>query len=193
MAEKRIFTVVLAAGASSRFGLPKQLEKYDGTPLVTRAMQLAEEVCGSRTVLVAGHEWRAVVQACRPLRGYFANNVRYRSGMAASIACGVRCVTAAADAVLLLLADQPLVTRAHLDVLIAAFRDSRGNIVATGFARTAGPPVIFPRRYFAELCDLQGDAGARSILARAADRVRTVTFEDASVDIDRPGDLERLR
>ncbi|HWM29258.1 MAG TPA: nucleotidyltransferase family protein [Woeseiaceae bacterium] len=192
MAEKQIFAIVLAAGASSRFGSPKQLEECDGTPLVTRAVQLAENVCGSRTILVAGHEWRAVVHACRPLRGYFANNARYRSGMAASIACGVRCVAAAADAVLLLLADQPLVTRAHLDVLIAAWRDSPGNIVATRFAETAGPPVIFPRRYFTELCDLQGDAGARSILARAADRVRTVTFEDASVDIDRPEDLGRL-
>ncbi|MGH8167267.1 MAG: nucleotidyltransferase family protein [Woeseiaceae bacterium] len=192
MAEKRIFAVILAAGVSSRFGSPKQLEKYDGAPLVTRAVRLAESVCGSRTMLVAGHQWLAVVHACRPLRGYFTNNARYRSGMAASIACGVRSVAAAADAVLLLLADQPLVTRAHLDALIAAFRASPGNITATGFAETAGPPVIFPRRYFAELCDLQGDAGARSILAHAADRVRTVTFENASVDVDRPEDLGRL-
>ncbi|MEX2122315.1 MAG: nucleotidyltransferase family protein [Woeseia sp.] len=192
MADKRLFAIVLAAGSSSRFGSAKQLAHYDGTQLVTRAVRLAESICGSRSVLIAGHEWRAVTDACRPLQGFFVNNANYRSGMADSIACGFRSVAAAADAVLLMLADQPLVTRRHLEQLIAAWHESPGDIAATAFAATAGPPVVFPHRYFDELCALQGDAGARAILTRAAGHVRKVSFESASVDIDRPEDLHRL-
>jgi molybdenum cofactor cytidylyltransferase len=190
--DRRLFSIVLAAGCASRFGSAKQLQKYGDTPLVTRAVRLAESICGPRSVLIAGREWRAVVDACRPLRGFFVNNAGYRSGIGGSIACGVRSVGDAADAVLLLLADQPLVTRHHLEQLIAAWNASPGDIAATAFAATAGPPVVFPRSYFALLSHLRGDTGARSILMRAADRVRTLHFENASVDIDRPEDLDRL-
>lgn len=189
---KRLYALVLAAGTSSRFGSVKQLQEYEHTPLVMHAVRLAESLCGPRSVLVAGHEWQAVVDACRPLRGFFINNARYREGMSTSIACGVKAVADAADAVLLLLADQPLVTGSHLAQLLAAWDESPAHIAATAFAATAGPPVIFPRLYFDELCELQGDHGARSVLTRAADCVREVWFEPAAVDIDRPEDVDKL-
>lgn len=190
--DARLFAVVLAAGSSSRFGSTKQLVTLDDAPLVRRAVRLAEAVCGPRSVLVAGHEWRAVVEACRPLRGFFLYNAQHRSGMGGSIACGVSAVMDAAAAVLLLLADQPLISARHLERLIAAWSVSPEAIAATSFAGTAGPPVIFPRRYFGELRQLQGDRGARAILAGAGGHVTQVRFENAAVDIDRPEDLHRL-
>jgi molybdenum cofactor cytidylyltransferase len=143
-------------------------------------------------VLVAGHEWLAVVAACQPLLGFFANNTRHASGMGASIACGVRSVTGAADAALLLLADQPLITRSHLERLIATWRQSPDGIVATSFAGTRGPPILFPSRYFTELSELQGDQGARSVLTRAGAAVQLVAFGDAAADVDLPPDLDSL-
>ncbi|MEX2497084.1 MAG: nucleotidyltransferase family protein [Woeseia sp.] len=193
MADRQLFAIVLAAGAARRFGSAKQLQEYRGTPLVTRAVRLAESVCGRKTVLIAGNEWRDVVGACAPLQGYFVHNSSYREGLSTSIARGVSSVGDSADAVLLLLADQPLISRAHLENLISQWEESPGRIAATAFADTAGPPVIFPRRYFGELCELKGDSGARTVLEKAGERVRTVECRAASVDVDTPADLDRLR
>ena len=190
---KRLFAIVLAAGTSSRFGSSKQLVTYHGALLVTRAVRLAENICGPRSVLVSGHGWRPVVEACRPLQGFFVNNTRYRTGMGGSIACGVRSVTGAADAVLLLLADQPLITANHLQQLVTTWAQSPDEITATSFAETAGPPVIFPRRYFTKLSELRGDQGAREILASAGSHVHAVKLEEAVADIDVPEDIDRLR
>jgi molybdenum cofactor cytidylyltransferase len=192
----RLFALVLAAGSSSRFGSTKQLARYQGAPLVNRAIHLAESVCGSRSVLVAGHEWRSVVEACGAQRGFFVNNTRYASGMGSSIACGVRSVSGAADAVLLILADQPLVTRRHLEELRATWIASPDEIVASSFSETTlseiiAPPVIFPRRYFSSLRGLEGDRGARDVLALASP-VRTLRLEEASADVDRPEDIGLL-
>lgn len=190
--DDRLFAIVLAAGSGSRFGGMKQLASYDGTPLVAGAVRLAEAVCGSRTVLVAGYEWRAVVDACRPLQGFFTNNTAWRSGMGGSIACGVRAVSEAAGSVLLMLADQPLVTVDHLRRLIAARGESGNSVAVTAFAGTEGPPVIFPATCFGDLGKLEGDQGARALLEKAGTRKRRVVFEPAALDVDVPGDLEVL-
>jgi CTP:molybdopterin cytidylyltransferase MocA len=190
--ERRLFAIVLAAGSSARFGSSKQLATYDGMPLVARAVRLAESICGPRSVLVAGHQWRPIVEVCRPLQGFFVNNIRYRSGMGSSIACGVRAVAGAADGVLLLLADQPLITASHLDQLVITWTRSPDEITATSFAETAGPPVIFPRGYFTALSVLQGDRGAREVLISAGSHVHAVTLEEAAADIDVPEDIDRL-
>lgn len=187
----RLFALVLAAGSSSRFRSSKQLALYRGTALVTRAVRLAEALCGPRTVLVAGHDWRRVVEACRPMQGFFVNNTGYSRGMGSSIACGVESVTGAADAVLLLLADQPLVTVDHLEQLVATWTRAPDDVAATSFAETSGPPVIFPGRLFAALGQLQGDRGARELLA-AGDRLHTVRLDAAATDIDVAEDMARL-
>jgi molybdenum cofactor cytidylyltransferase len=191
MKEKSVFALVLAAGESSRFGRTKQLENYRGTPLVTRSMQLAEAVCGQNSVLVAGNDWQRVSDICAPLAGFFVVNPRFAAGLASSIECGIRSVAEVADAVLLLLADQPLISRSHLQLLIDTWQASRESIVASAYAGISGPPVIFPRRDFADLTRLSGDSGARSIIEANEDRLKLVGFEPAALDIDRQSDLER--
>ena len=191
MKGKSVFAVVLAAGQSSRFGKTKQLEKYQGIPLVTRSVRLGEAVCGSNTVLVAGNDWQRVTDICAPLAGFFVVNPRFADGLASSIECGIRSIAEVADAVLLLLADQPLITSAHLQVLMDAWQSSRESIVASAYAGTTGPPVIFPRRDFADLMRLSGDRGARSIIDANRERVKVIGFEPAALDIDRQSDLER--
>ena len=191
MKGKSVFAVVLAAGQSSRFGKTKQLEKYQGIPLVTRSVRLGEAVCGSNTVLVAGNDWQRVTDICAPLAGFFVVNPRFADGLASSIECGIRSVAEVADAVMLLLADQPLITSAHLQVLLDTWQSSRESIVASAYAGTTGPPVIFPRRDFADLIRLSGDRGARSMIDANRERVKVIVFEPAALDIDRQSDLKR--
>ena len=129
MPEHSVFALVLAAGESSRFGSTKQLAEYDGATLVGRTVRLAEDVCGERTVLVVGNDWKRVLAACGPLRGFFVRTDTYQSGMASSIACGVNSIAHGADAVLLLMADQPLVTAEHLRALINEWLEAPNEIV----------------------------------------------------------------
>lgn len=187
-----LFAVVLAAGAATRFGSTKQLAIFEGEPLVKRATRLAESSCGRRTVLVCGADWQRVFEACGPLAGFMVRNDQHAGGLSTSIAAGVRAVAEGAQAVLLLLADQPLITSARLERLIDRWKDSPEAIVASRYAGIAGPPVIFPSRFFSDLASLQGDAGARRIIDANESAVKLVAMEDAAVDVDRPNDLERL-
>jgi CTP:molybdopterin cytidylyltransferase MocA len=189
MSESNVFALVLAAGRASRFGATKQLARFGGMPLARRAARLGEAVCGPQTVLVTGHDWRAVFAASGPLAGFFVVNTEFATGLAGSITCGMRAVADSADAVLLLLADQPLITEQHLRVLITSWKKSPDAIVASAYAGIAGPPVVFPQRDFVALLALQGDNRARSILEANRDRLRPVEFAAAATDIDRPEDL----
>lgn len=192
MCENSLFVVVLAAGTASRYGSTKQLAEYAGQPLVSRAIRAAEAVCGANSVLVTGNDWRKVAQACAPLKGFMVVNEEYADGIGGSLSAGVRSVAEVAGAVLILLTDQPLVTGEHLRNVIDSWRSDPNSIVASAYAGTEGPPVIFPQAFFADLMALTGDRGARSVLVTNADRVRTISFEDAAADIDVPGDLEKL-
>ena len=192
MPEYSIFAVVLAAGESSRFGSAKQLAEYDGESLVTRAVRLAEDVCGDRSVLVVGSDWKRVLAACDPLRGFFVCNDNYKSGMASSIVCGVNSVAQSADAMLLMMADQPLISAEHLNSLISEWRGTPNDIVISEYAGVQGPPVVFPAQCFDGLMKLEGDQGARSLLSDAKLSIRSITYDAAAIDIDTPEDLAML-
>lgn len=187
-----VFAIVLAAGGSRRFGRSKLLEPVQGEPLVRRAAILAREVCGDYSVLVTGHERAAVTAAAGDAAQFIIVNDRYEEGIGGSIALAARAVSHAADALLLLFADQPLVTARHLLALLAAWDGTDHEIVATAFSGIVGPPVLFPRSAFPALAELSGDTGAKSLLHDPRFDVTTVTFEDAAIDIDTPADLEKL-
>lgn len=188
-----VFAVVLAAGSASRFGTTKQLSKLDGAPLVRRATNLAQDICANHSLLVAGHDWLAVSAACQPLPGFLLVNDHFAEGIGTSMSRAARSLRHAASAIIVLLADQPLVTRQHLRELRDAWSGADHEIVATAFAGTVGPPALFPRGCFADLQQITGDQGARELLHDARFSVITVAFPDAAIDIDTPQDLDRLR
>jgi molybdenum cofactor cytidylyltransferase len=192
MTGKSLYAIVLAAGTASRFGGTKQLVPYRGLPLVTRAIRNAEAMCGSRSVLVTGYDWKKVAAACEPLQGFLILNPGFTDGIASSLALGVRSVSAVADAVLLMLADQPLVAVPQLDVLVKAWEASPHSICACAYAGTVGPPVIFPRCHFPALMALTGDRGARAVIESNRETLIRVHLDEAAVDIDHPADLRAL-
>lgn len=192
MPEQRVFAVVLAAGESRRFGSTKQLAKIHGVALATRAVRRAEAVFGDRSILIIGCQWQNVLAACGSLRGFFVCNDNYSSGLASSIACGVRSVAPSADAVLLMMADQPLITAEHLRALADAWLVAPNDIVVSEYSGIQGPPVLFPARFFGSLVTLTGEQGARSLLRDAGRSVRGLACDAAAIDIDTTEDLARL-
>jgi len=194
--ELRLFSVVLAAGGSRRFGSPKQLARYRGQSLLRRAADLAASATGPDTLLVLGADWRLMIDELRSGRqlpeSFVALNENFAAGMAGSITCGVRSILPLADAVLILLVDQPLITTSHLLTLKKKWQSSVSNIVVSEFADIAGPPVIFPASCFSSLLKLQGDQGARAVIEQNKANVIGVPFAEAATDIDTPGDLRKL-
>jgi len=190
--EKDVFGIVLAAGAASRYGSTKQLATIDGVTLVHRTCDVAAEVCKSNTVLVVGHDWQAVSDACGLADGFMVVNQEYDSGLGTSIAHAVRSVQHVAAAIVVLLADQVLISSEHLRALVAAWDGAHDQIVATGYADTVGAPVLFPSGCFADLAQLEGDSGGRQLLSDERFHVTKIAFEAAAVDIDTPDDLMQI-
>ena len=187
-----IFIAILAAGQSSRYGTTKQIIEFNGVPLVRRAADTAAEVCENRCVTVIGHDRETVFGTCAANTGFVVVNEDYENGLGTSIAAAARACRSHAGAILVLLADQPLVTAPHLEKIIESWSGADDEIVASTYADTQGPPVLFPRGAFAELCSLDSDNGAHALLRDPRFSLKTVSFEPASVDIDTPADLSAV-
>lgn len=190
--QSTLFAVILAAGRSSRFGATKQTVEFEEVPLVQRAAETAAAVCGERVITIIGHDRENVLDAMNSQSGFVLVNEDYEDGLGTSIAAAARVCRRCSDAMLLLLADQPLVTAEHLENLIAAWSGSSNEIVSTTYDGTRGPPVLFPRNTFEALCRLSGDRGARAVLRDPRYELKTVRFEPAAIDIDTPDDLALL-
>ena len=189
--QKRPSVLVLAAGASSRFHGTKQLARLGETTMVEMVVGAVPRTLVRETVIVLGYRASAVKRSLRGLAGVkFVVNAGYRAGLASSISSGILALARDTDGVLLLLADQPFVTKTMLARMIRLFESgsSTGKIVAAGYGRLVAPPVIFSRAYFPELEALRGDAGARSVIQKHQGALSVV--KAMLSDVDTREDLE---
>lgn len=189
----RLACIVLAAGGSRRLGRPKQLVRFRSRPLLVRAVEAAADASRARPIVVLGAQalrLRSVlIRSKRPCVA--VENPGWHAGLASSLRAGLEAVPDDADAALIVLADQPLVDAAALRRLVAAWRRRPGLPAAAAYEGRLGVPAIVPRRLWPALRRLEGDAGARHVLA-AAPRVTAVAMPEAALDLDRPEDLARL-
>ncbi|HXZ59532.1 MAG TPA: nucleotidyltransferase family protein [Steroidobacteraceae bacterium] len=188
----RLYAIVLAAGASTRFGSPKQLVRIGGRPLLHTVVTRSAEVTGNALIVVLGAGAGELAPLLRHSPGSVVVNRHWREGLASSIRAGVARLPASCAGVMLVLADQAAVTRDDLRRLAGTWRRRPQCIAAALYGGIAGAPAIFPRSTFAELAALRGDSGAQSILRRSADRVIRVPMPAAELDLDTPEDLLAL-
>jgi molybdenum cofactor cytidylyltransferase len=191
-AADRLYAIVLAAGASTRFGSPKQLVRIGGRPLLHTVVTRAAEVTGNALIVVLGAGAAQLAPLLKHSPGAVIINRHWREGLASSIRAGVARLPPSCDGALLVLADQAAVTTDDLRRLAGTWRRRPQCIAAALYAGTAGAPAIFPRSVFRELAALRGDAGARSILRRSPDRLVRVPMPAAEIDLDTPEDLLAL-
>ncbi len=185
-----IAAVVLAAGEATRFGATKQLERYRGKPLVQRAVDAARGAGIEDVVVVVGHDAERVAAAVTDARTVL--NERYAEGQSTSLVAGIDAVGADADAVVVLLADQPGITAEHVRALIDATTVRAEPIVRLVFVDGRGPTLLRPA-IWEEVRALTGDVGARTLAERRPDLVFEAPIaEPAPRDVDTPEDLRRL-
>jgi molybdenum cofactor cytidylyltransferase len=184
-----LHAIVLAGGASTRFGSAKQLVRVAGSPLLHTAVARAAAVAGTATTVVLGARAAQLAPLLTHSPASIVINREWREGLASSIRAGVARLPSSCTAVLLMLVDQAAVTTEDLERLVGAWRRQPDYIVAARHGVTTGVPAIFPRSAFPDLASLRGDVGARLLLQRNPDRVVRVPMASAAIDIDTPEDL----
>jgi molybdenum cofactor cytidylyltransferase len=184
-----LHVMILAAGGSTRFGSPKALTRIAGRPLIQHVIARALALGGQAVTVVVGAHAREIVPAIGSAPVSLVVNRDWDTGMSSSVRAGVERLPGSCAAVMIMLADQPLVGIDSLRRLSATWSTRPKEIVAAQYAGHCGVPAIFPRWCFAELRQLSGDMGARLLLRRHADRTVGVPMPEAAVDIDTPEDL----
>jgi molybdenum cofactor cytidylyltransferase len=192
-----IGAVLLAGGASQRFGAAnKLLADIGGKPLIRG---VAEEAVrsGAEVVVVTGCDRVLIEQALEDLPLRFAHNLSWTRGMGSSIAAGVIAVGSQALGAFIVPGDMPFLTSALLKDLMAAFNENRGASIVYPTTRAGEQrnPVLWPRRFFPLLASLSGPEGAKHLLASSIDSQEQVRVADegAFADIDFPADLDTAR
>ena len=195
--EPRIACVILAAGRSSRMGpRNKLLEAFNGKPIVRC---VAETALASRTrpvLVVTGHMAAEVQAALAGLEVTIVHNAEFAKGMSTSLKAGIAALPAGLDGAVVALGDMPEIGPAHLDRMIAAFEPKEGrSIIVPVHQGKRGNPVLWGAEHFAEMAGLDGDVGARKIIADNAESVVELDLGSAAVlvDIDTPEALAQLR
>lgn len=193
--EPPILGLILAAGTSSRLGRPKQLEPIRGRPLIAHTVEQAQQGALDAVLVVVGNQAEEVTEAMVGFDVDTVFNQDFATGQASSLVVGVReAELRGADAVVVMLADQPGVEPGAIQRLVTARRVHRAKLAMARYGTDRGHPVLFGRELFAELLELTGDTGGRDIIRRhQADLVLVDGGRDTiPVDLDEESDLVRL-
>lgn len=196
----KIAALVLAAGRSSRFiaaggrEATKLVAPVAGKPLARYAVEAALASTARPVVVVTGHARDAVEAALRGLAFQSVDNPAFISGLASSLRAGIAALPPDADGAIVMLADMPAVTSALIDRLVAAFAAQPDAMAATPVgAGRRGNPVLLSAALFPSVAKLEGDEGARRLLAALpAERLIDVPSDDlgATLDVDTPDALD---
>ncbi|WP_350288452.1 nucleotidyltransferase family protein [uncultured Croceitalea sp.] len=188
----KLCVLILAAGSSSRMGSPKQLLAWKNTSLLGHAISQAKQVSDDVFVILGAN--------ANDIRSTIGNDVvvienpNWEKGMGTSIALGVRKLIAlySFEAVLIMLADQPLLEAPYLLGLKENFLGSEYKIVATSYGLKNGVPAVFDASLFADLSVLNEDYGARKLMEAYSDSLKTIDPNGKAIDIDTPDTYQQL-
>ncbi|WP_350334789.1 molybdopterin-binding/glycosyltransferase family 2 protein [Coralliovum pocilloporae] len=186
----RVAAVVLAAGQSRRMGQAnKLLTDYRGELFIRRALDVVRRGGVDELIVVTGHDAERIKAAVPDRDVRFAHNDRFADGLSTSVAAGIAAVPDDVGAVLIMLSDMPLIAPETIRKILLE-RDPAADtaIIVPHFNGQRGNPVLWPRRYFAELQTLSGDQGARALFKAYPDAVIELECGDEGVviDIDTP-------
>lgn len=189
--------IILAAGLSTRMGAAKLILELDGEPVITRVVHAALQSVLARVVLVIAPDSSRLIHALGPI----ASNVKLHlvvnrypeRGMSTSLHAALAAVGPEATGAMVVLGDQPFLTREIIDALVGAFCTDQEKIVQPAVRGRPTTPVIFPADLFPQLLETVGDVGGREVVNRNRDRVviqeMGLNYDDS--DLDTPADVEK--
>lgn len=191
-----VAAIVLAAGASRRLGLPKQLLMQGGETMIERVIRLANEGGATPVIVVLGAHRELIREAVRLSDSTSVINSSWEQGISTSIHAGLTAVEHSVPqtgGVLILACDQPRLTAEHVRAMLEVFcTQAAPAIVASTYKDVFGIPAVFPREIFADLRALRGDKGARALLMQPPCPLVALPFPGGEIDIDFPADIAHI-
>lgn len=185
--------IVLAAGTSSRMGRNKLLMEVGGERLLRRAVRIAADAGLAPVIVVLGHEADQALDLvadlpCRPIV-----NAGYLQGIQSSVRAGIEALPDDAAAVVIVLADMPLIDADMLATLVGSYQANDAALVLSRYGDVNAPPTLYDRSLFPELTTLEGRGCGKQVVNRhRADAITVDWPADLLTDLDEPRDLERL-
>lgn len=180
--------IILAAGQSRRMGeANKMTVEIMGKPMVRHVGEAVDNSAIENILVITGYRADEVKIALQGLEISDYHNPDYDQGLSTSIACGIKSLSQDVSSALILLGDMPFITSEMINILAKTASEKPNHIIVSTHRGKRGNPVLWPRAFFDELCTIQGDVGARHIMAANQDRVIEVELgEAASLDLDTP-------
>lgn len=185
--------VILAAGASSRMGVPKQLLHVDGKSLIKRTAEMAMDTACFPVVVVLGANRDMVRKELERMPITVIDNPYWEKGMSSSIKMGLAGAYMTfkdLESIIFLTADMPFVSVKLIHKMVNKAEEvsekinDTPDIVACHYGGKMGIPVLFKRRVFNDLLGLTGDNGAKKIVLANKERTDTVDFPEGKIDLD---------
>ncbi len=191
-----IAILILAAGESSRMKKEvKQLLSWENTSLLGNALKQAQTSIAAGTYVVLGANADSIKKKIGIDPAILIQNKDWRKGMGSSIALGIKHVSSRPeqyDAVLLMLADQPLIDTGFINGLLDAWVDNRTSIVVTSYPTGVAVPAVFGESLFCELMRLDQNQGAKTIIDTYKKDILSIDPEGKEADIDTWSDYQNL-
>ncbi len=186
--------VILAAGASTRMGTPKQLLRYQERSLLRHTIEVAiASVC--RPIVVLGANAQLIRSDISQLSIQIVENLQWNKGMSSSIEVGIQELKTSfpeLDAVIVTLCDQPFISTEIINQLALAYHSTNQPIIACEYGKILGVPALFSDRLFSELMTLIGGEGAKQIIKKHSQEVFSISFPEGATDIDTPKEYADL-
>lgn len=185
--------ILLAAGASTRLGQPKQLLEVHEKPLIEHTLEQALALKAHSLITVLGANANRIKEEIAHLPIELVLNPNWDTGIASSITIGIQTlekIHPTAEAVLILLCDQPYISATLIQKLASHFHENEKLIVASEYGNTFGVPAIFDKSLFDALKNIKGDKGAKSIIKKYFKETCFIPFPEGEFDIDTKEDYE---
>ncbi|NET57370.1 MAG: nucleotidyltransferase family protein [Symploca sp. SIO2E6] len=190
-----IAIIILAAGASTRMGCPKQLLSYQGYSLLSYTIECAIASVCETVVVVLGANAQQIRAEVNQSSVKVVENSDWHSGMGSSIRKGILSLencSETIEAAVITVCDQPFLSTEIINHLVAAYYSTGKPIIACQYADTLGVPVLFSRSLFSELATLDDRVGAKNLINKYDNQVFSIPFPLGVIDIDTPTDYQQL-
>ena len=191
---EKLSILILAAGNSSRLGSPKQLIEFEGKTLIERIIETALSI-SEEVLIVLGGNSELILPKLERFKDTISTvfNPDWQEGMGTSIRFGVEKLAKKSDIILILLSDQPFISKVLLQNMLQTYASSQNSIVACVYNNALGVPMLFDKSVFPVLLKLGGDKGAKSFLHLYENKISLVEFPEGIIDIDTLEDVENLK
>lgn len=190
---RKVAILILAAGASSRMQTPKQLLKIGNQTLLELVLEKAKALASLPIYCVLGANADLIQEEISTENVAFIINKNHSKGLSTSIVAGINYLTKNApfvDCLLILLADQPDVDLQYLENLVQLSAENPTQIIASKYPKNIGVPAVFPKSFFSELQNLEGDFGAKEFLQQHKDQLICSNLTPSLIDLDTKEDYE---